>query len=262
MRKIVIIILLNIIWLALCKPDPNPERIMQKTIDSIDKIKSISYNQHLIRTNPRNPDKIIKRDRSFLYKKLKGDSITGAKTHINYYSEGVIVYEDIYDGNHLMRINYYDSTAGYYDLIKYPEIKRSNRFWRKNSPYTIQALLNFTLQNKNEYTIEQKNDTIIDHKACYSIKTTLYNKSTFPGFNHNFIKSLGNIECSYYYINKHNYFPLKIRFEQFAINNPQQIYFTDHQFYDIVFNPDISDDVFTSPPSKLKGFKINYVNRL
>ena len=135
MRKILFIIILNIFVFALCKKEHDPVRIIQKTINSIDTISSISYNQHLVRTNPQNTDEIIERDRRFIYQKLPDDSITGAKAHIYYYSEGVIVFEDIYDRNFLMRKNHFDSTVRFYDLLKYPEIKKSNRFWRKNTPY-------------------------------------------------------------------------------------------------------------------------------
>ncbi|MCK5169317.1 MAG: hypothetical protein KAQ75_05515, partial [Bacteroidales bacterium] len=92
MKKILFIIILNIFVFALCKTERDPVKIIEKTISSIDTISSISYNQHLVRSNPKNTDEVIERDRSFIYQKLAGDSITGAKAHIYYLSEGLTVF--------------------------------------------------------------------------------------------------------------------------------------------------------------------------
>ena len=262
MRKILFIIILNIFVFALCKTERDPVRIIQKTISSIDTISSISYNQHLTRTNPKNTDEVIERDRSFIYQKLPGDSITGAKAHIYYYSEGVLVFEDIYDGNFLIRKNYFDSTARLYDLLKYPEIKKSNRFWRKNTPYTMQAMLDFVLKNKTEYKIELLNDTIIEKTECFCVRTTLEDKTTIPGYNRNFTKNAGYVETSYFYINKHNYYPLKMRIELYEKDKPEEVFFTDHQFYDIIFNPDINEEVFSNEQENISNFSVKNIDHL
>ena len=262
MRKVLFIIILNIFVFALCKKERDPVIIIQKTIRSIDTISSISYNQHLVRTNPQNTDEIIKRDRRFIYQKLPDDSITGAKAHIYYYSEGITVFEDIYNGNFLMRKNYFDSTARFYDLLKYPEIKKSNRFWRKNTPYTMQAMLNFTLKNQSEYKIELLNDTIIENIECFCVRTTLEDKSTMPGFNKDFTENPGIVGNSYFYINKYNYYPLKIRHELYEKDKPEKIFFTDHQFYDIIFNPDIDDKVFSNQQKNMENYNIQYIDQL
>ena len=262
MKKILFIIILNIFVFALCKTERDPVRIIEKTISSIDTISSISYNQHLVRTNPQNTDEVIERDRSFIYKKLPGDSITGAKAHIFYYSEGLNVFEDIYDGNFLIRKNNYDSTVRFYDLIKYPKIKKSNLFWRKNSPYTMQAMLNFTIKNQNEYKIELLNDTLIEMDECFCVRTTLENKTTIPGYNSNFTENTGYVETSYFYINKRNYYPIKIRLEIHRNDKPEEVFFTDHQFYDIIFNPNIKDDLFSNQQKNMENFSIDYIEHL
>lgn len=248
--------------LALCETERDPVRIIQKTISSIDTISSISYNQHLVRTNPQNTDEIIERDRSFLYKKLPNDSITGAKAHIYYYSEGITVFEDIYDGNFLIRKNNYDSTASFYDLIKYPEFKKSDRFWRKNTPYTVQALLDFTINNQDEYEIKLLNDTIIENTECFCVQTILEDKSTMPGFNNDFTENIGIVETSYFYINKNNYFPIKLRFELYDKDDPEKIYFTDHQFFDIIFNLEINDKIFSNFKKNFDNYSVQYIKQL
>lgn len=262
MKKILFIIILNIFLLVLCKTERDPVRIIEKTISSIDTITSISYNQHLVRTNPQNTDEVIERDRSFIYQELPGDSITGAKAHICYYSEGLLVFEDIYDGNFLIRKNYFDSTARFYDLLKYPEIKKSNRFWKKNTPYTMQAMLDFILKNQSEYKIELLNDTIIDNTECFCVRTTLEDKTTIPGYNRNFTENPGYIGTSYFYINKQNYYPIKIRLELYEKDKPEKVFFTDHQFYNIIFNPDIKEEVFSNQQKNMENFSIQYIDKL
>jgi hypothetical protein len=262
MKKILFIIILNLFLLALFKTERDPVRIIQKTISSIDTIRSISYNQHLERTNPRNTDEIIERDRSFLYKKLPNDSITGAKTHIYYYSEGVTVFEDIYDGNFLLRINNYDSTARFYDLVKHPEFKKSSRFWSKNSPYTVQAILSFTLKNKDIYKIELLNDTLIENIECYCVQTTLEDKSTMPCFNNNLKKYTKIVETSYFYINKNYFYPIKLRFELYDKDDPEKIYFSDHYFFDIIFNPEINNEIFSNFEHNADVYSVQYIDQL
>ncbi|MBI9053568.1 MAG: hypothetical protein JEY96_07100 [Bacteroidales bacterium] len=262
MKKILFIIVLNIFLFVLCKKERDPIAIIQNTIQTIDTISSISYNQHLIKNNLQNIDSVVERDRACMFKKLSGDSITGAETHIYYYSGGVTVFEDIYNGDFLIRKNHVENSALFYDLIKYPEIKNSNGFWRKNTPYTIQALLDFTLKNKNDFKIEILNDTIIDSNECFCIKTSLEDKNTSTTYNKYFTKKPGSIEESYFYINKKNYYPQKIRIEISEKKQPEKIIFTDYRFYDIIFNQQLNDELFSNQNENIKNFNIQNISPL
>jgi hypothetical protein len=262
MKKILFIIFLNILLLAMSKKEPNPIAIIQNTIQTIDTIRSISYNQHLVKNNLQYIDSVIERDRACVYKKLPGDSITGAKAHIYYYSGGVTVFEDIYNGDFLIRKNHVENSAQFYDLIKYPEIKNSNGFWRKNTPYTIQALLDFTLKNKNDFKIEILNDTLIDSNECFCIKTSLEDKNTSTTYNKYFTEKPGGIEESYFYINKGNYYPQKIRIEISENNQSDRIVFTDYRFYDIIFNQQLNDKLFSNQTENIKNFNKQHITPL
>jgi len=262
MKKILFIIVLNIFLFVLCKKERDPIAIIQKTIQTIDTIHSISYNQHLVKNNLQNIDSVIERDRACIYEKLPGDSIIGAKAHIYYYSGGVTVFEDIYNGNFLIRKNHVENSAQFYDFNKNPEYKKNNSFWRKNTPYTIQALLDFTLKNENDYKIEILNDTIIDTIACYCIKTSLQDKNTSTTFNKYFTKKPGSLEESFFYINKVNYYPQKIRVEISEKNQSEKILFTDYRFYDIIFNSNIKDSIFFIEQRNKKNYFTQFIHIL
>jgi len=262
MKKILFIIVLNIFLFVLCKKERDPIAIIQKTIQTIDKISSISYNLHLVKNNLQNIDTIIEKDMSCIYEKLPGDYISGAKSHIYYYSKGVTVFEDIYDGNRLSRINYVENSNLFYDFIKNPELKKNNSFCKKNTPYTIQALLDFTLKNENDYKIEILNDTIIDNIACFCIKTSLQDKNTSTTFDKYFTKKPGSLEESFFYINKTNYYPQKIRVEISEKNQPEKILFADYRFYDIRFNINIDDASFFIVQDYKKNYFTQFIHIL
>ena len=119
MYRIVIYFLTLIVFSASCNKVKEPVEIIKSAISVIDTIEAIIYKQTLIRTNPRNPEEIIQREREFYYKKLHTDSLIGAEAHISYFDNGFILYEDIYNGEILIRKNNRDSTALIYDLINY-----------------------------------------------------------------------------------------------------------------------------------------------
>jgi len=113
-----------------CYKQETSADILQKTINAIDAIETIYYKQDMARTNPRNLNDTIFRYREMYFKRLITDSIVGVKGHWYMYlnNKEKVIYEDIYDGNRLIRKNNRDSVARIYDLIKYPGFKREH-FW-------------------------------------------------------------------------------------------------------------------------------------
>ncbi|MCB0824469.1 MAG: hypothetical protein KDC09_17360, partial [Bacteroidales bacterium] len=68
------------------------------------------------------------------FKRLPSDSIVGVQGHWYMYvnDRENVVFEDIYDGNRLIRKNNQDSIVSIYDLDKYSEFKRKH-FWSHNT---------------------------------------------------------------------------------------------------------------------------------
>ena len=166
-----------------------------------------------------------------------------------------IIYEDVYDGNRLIRKNNQDSVVWIYDLIKYPEFKRKH-FWGHNTLYGMQYEFRYILDNTDSYSIERLNDTIIDSKNCYQIKVGLESKSTMPGFASKLENSEGSISRTLYFIDKETYYPTKINGENYFIDNPEQKMFIDQRYYDIVFNFVIDEDVrFNTSNESITGYE-------
>jgi len=108
MNKSNIILFLAIsIALTSCSNKETATEVLQKTITSIDNIESIYYKQDMSRSNPRNINDTINRYREMCFKRLINDSIVGVKGHWYMYvnDKENIIYEDIYDGNKLIRKN-------------------------------------------------------------------------------------------------------------------------------------------------------------
>ncbi len=91
------------------------------------------------RTNPRDINDTIFRYREMYFKRLITDSIVGVKGRWKMYinDKENVIYEDIYDGNRLIRKNNGDSAARIYDLVKYPDSKKDH-FWSHNTLYGMQ----------------------------------------------------------------------------------------------------------------------------
>ena len=238
-----------------CNKTKNPIEIITSAISAIDTIETIIYKQTLIRTNPRNPEEVIQREREFYYKKLHSDSLIGAKAHIFYFDDSFILYEDIYDGERLIRKNNRDSSAILYDLIRYPEFLQKF-FWGKNTPYTMQAMLRFIVKHKSDYQISFLSDTTINDRDCYTIKIILTDKTTRPGMNLEFTQDTGSVSTSYLYFSRLDYYPQKMRSEYVNNNNPDILLFTEHNFYDIKFNPFISDTLFDTSDKVVKVYDV------
>jgi hypothetical protein len=240
-----------------CNRKIDPINIIQKTISSIDNVNSIYYQQTLIRGNTENDNNFSPRERIFYYERLKSDSIIGAKAHIYFYDSNYVCHEDIYNGERLIRKHNIDSSATIFDLIKYPDLKKKP-FWGKTTPYVIQYMLKYALENKEHYVFELGNDTIINGKSCYCLKTILEQKTLMPGF-YEFEVDTNRVETMVLFLNKLNFYPQAMRLEKYFSDNPDNIYFTYNRFYNIKLNPELNDSLFITSDEIIKGFKIKEI---
>jgi len=241
-----------------CKKPKTANDILFRTIGVIDTIKTIYYKQDMIRSNPRQLNDTIYRFREMVFKRLVTDSIVGVKGHWYFYDadKKSVNYEDIYDGNRLIRKNNLDSMALVYDLVKYPEFKEEH-FWSHNTLYGMQYSFKYILDNKEFYRIRRLNDTIVSNKSCFQLQIYLENMTTMPGFATKLENSEGDVSNSLFFIDKETYYPIRMFAENYSIENPEQKFFIDQAYYDIRFNPELDENkLFNTSEEILKGFKI------
>ena len=216
------------------------------------------YKQDMVRTNPQNINDTIVQYREMYFKRLISDSIVGVKGHWYMYvnDKKKIFYEDIYDGNRLIRKNNQDSIVRIYDLEKYPDFKRKH-FWSHNTLYGIQFELKFILDNVDFFLIERLNDTVIDRKECFQILIVLENKKTMPGFATKLEDDEGSISRTTYFIDKQTNYPIRMIGEFYSADNPEDKVFIDQTYYDIEFNLMINEDeVFNTAKESIEGYEI------
>jgi len=234
---------LVLILLSSCHKKETASGILQKTINTIDTIETIYYKQDMTRSNPQNRDDTISRYREMYFKRLMTDSIVGVIGHWYMYinDKENVIYEDIYDGNRLIRKNNRDRVVRIYDLVKFPAFKRSH-FWSHNTLYGMQYEFKYILNNTDSYSMERLNDISIDSRDCYQIRVRLDNKMTMPGFATKLENNEGSISKNLYFIDKETYYPIKIKAESYSTNNPEQKMFIDQKYYDIKFNQEIDEE--------------------
>lgn len=252
----IICFLTCLIIITSCKEKETASEILQKTINSIDTIETVYYKQDMSRTNPQNINDTIFRFREMYFKRLISDSIVGVKGHWYMYlnDRENVIFEDIYDGNRLIRINNRDSVAMIYDLVEYPEFKEKH-FWGHNTLYGMQYEFKFILDNSDSYTLERLNDTIIGSKDCYQIRVQLENKMTMPGFAIELENNEGSMSKNYYYIDIKTNYPIRMIGESFTTDNPERKIFIDQMYYDIKLNLKIDENVqFNTSSESIKGF--------
>ena len=240
----IFIIIIALIVFASCNKSETAIDILSKTINTIDTIETIYYKQDMSMTNPRNTNETIQRYREMYFKRLISDSIVGVKGHWYMYvnDKKNVTFEDIYNGDRLIRINNRDSVARIYDLVKYPDFKKIS-FWGHNTLYGMQYEFKYIFENLDSYSIGRLNDTIVDEKNCFQIQVSLEDKMTMPSFSIRLEDRIGNVSKTLYYIDKETYYPIKIRGESYSADNPEQKFFIDQRYYDIKFNLKI-DEVF------------------
>lgn len=237
-----------------CNQERDPIRIIQQTIQSIDTIHTISYDQLQLVGNTANSDQVKRKERKFFYERLRTDSIIGAKAHIYFFDDSAVFLEDIYDGNRLIRKMNRDSAARIFDLLKYPVLKKKP-FWGKTTPWVIQYMIGYAIENQDHYLFELGADTLINNRLCYRLKTVLVKKALMPGF-HTFENDTNRMETMHLFIDKLNFYPQRIRMEVYFIDQPAKVYFTDNTFYNIQFNMNLNDSLFNTSDELLQGFKI------
>lgn len=257
-KKGINIILSALIILTSCVEKKTASEILHTTINTIDTIETVYFKQDMVRTNPRNINDTIYRYREMYFKRLIADSIVGVKGHWYMYlnDKNNVIYEDIYDGDRLIRKNNRDNVARIYDLVKYPDFKKKH-FWSHNTIYGLQFEFKYVLENLDSYNIERLKDTIIDTKPCFQIMVGLENKITMPGFASKLEDNKGSISNSLYVIDKQTYYPIGMRGESYTLENPEQIFFIDHKYYNIDFNLTFDEEVqFNTLNESITGYKI------
>ena len=245
---------LNII--TSCNEKETASKVLQKTVNSIDTIETVYFKQDMSRTNPQNINDTIFQFREMYFKRLISDSIVGVKGHWYMFLDDNrnVIFEDIYDGNKLIRKNNRDSTAMIYDLVKYPDFKKKH-FWGHNTLFGMQHEFKFILKNTDSFIINRLNDTIINNKDCYQIKVQLENKMTMPGFNIKLENNEGSISNTLYYIDKKIFYPISMKGESYSFDNPDKKMFIDQRYYDIKFNLIIDDNVlFNTSNESIAGY--------
>ncbi len=250
-------LIIFLIVLTSCNKKETASELLQKTINTIDTIETIYYKQDMARTNPQNINDTILRYREMYFKRLITDSIVGVKGHWYMYinDRENVIYEDIYDGNRLVRKNNRDSVARIYDLVKYPDFKKKH-FWSHNTLYGMQYEFKYILDNTDSYSIERLNDIVIENKDCYQIKVQLENKMTMPGFAIELEKNKGSISKTLYFIDKETNYPIRLKSEFYSAENPNQKTFIDQRYYDIKFNFTINEHFqFNTSDKSITGFE-------
>lgn len=237
--------------------------ILHKTVETIDTVESVYYKQEMYRTNPRDLNDTLYRYREMYFQRLYTDSIVGVKGHWYMYTDNKvdIVYEDIYDGNCLIRKNNRDSIARLYDLEKYPKFKESH-FWSHNTIYGMQYEFKYILNDPSLFKIERLNDTIISNKECYQISIKLEDKSSMPGFAFEPVDETNIVSETFYFIDKANFYPIGMYGLSYSKENPELKYFIDQKYLDIKFNLQIDESVeFDTNREKLQYYKIEEIIR-
>jgi hypothetical protein len=190
----IFLLLIVLLVVASCNKRETAIDVLTKAIKTIDTIETINYKQEMSRTNPRNMNDTIQRYREMYFKRLITDSIVGVKGHWYMYvnDKENVIYEDIYDGNRLIRKRNRDSVTRIFDLVKYPDFRKNLR-WGHNTLYGMQYEFNYILNNLDSYSISRLNDTIIDEKNCFQIEVRLEDKVSMPSFGVRLEERHGNV---------------------------------------------------------------------
>lgn len=254
----VLAIIAAIIGFASCQVEESAGEILNKAIQSIDTVQTITFKQDMTRSDPTHPEKQLFRYREMVFTRLPGDSIVGVKGHWYMYVDDREhpTYEDIYDGDRLVRKNNRDSLITVYDLAKYPAFKNT-RFWGHNTFFAMQFALRNVLGNPDLFLIARLEDTVYRGTRCYQVLIVLENKTTQPGFSAVLEDSPGSVSETRFLIDKTNYFPVRMRNDYFQGDYPGQAFFIDQTYYDILFNRDIDAALyFNTSLEKFSGYVV------
>lgn len=257
MKTVLFGTLIVLIAFTSCSKRETAIDILRETIKTIDTIETIFYKQDMSRTNPRNVNDTIQRYREMYFKRLISDSIVGVKGHWYMYvnDKENVIYEDVYDGNRLIRKSNRDSVARIFDLVKYPDFTKNLR-WGHNTLYGMQYEFKYFLENMDSYTIDRLNDTIINEKNCFQIQVGLEDKISMPSFGARLEDKQGSVSKTLYFIDKETLYPIRMRGESYSKDNPKQSFFIDQSYYDIKFNLIIDENIqFNTSDKSIEGFE-------
>ncbi len=243
--------------LTSCGKKETAMEILQGTIGSIDSIETIYYKQDMWRSSARNVSDTLFRYREMYFERLRSDSIVGNKGHWYMYADDKVKvsFEDIFDGERLIRKNNLDSAARVYDLNKYPDFRKEH-FWSHNTLYGMQHEFRFMLDNADSYFFERLNDTIYNDKSCFQVLVRLENKMTMPGFAIKLEDYEGLISTNLYVIDKETFYPLRMKGENYLSGSLEEKSFIDQKYHDIKFNLEIDSNQFDTSHNAISGYKI------
>ena len=253
-----LIFLVVVSMLSSCQPKKTGYEILQNTIQSIDTIETISLRQKTYRSHPKNMSDTLFRYREIVFKRLISDSLVGVKGHWYMYLNDTIniVYEDIYDGERLIRKNNRDSAARVYDLVEHPELKQQ-RFWGHNTPFAMQYELRYALAHPKHYQIKRRADTSMNNQPCYQVSILLSNHSTQPGFATSLEESMGSIMQTTLFIRKDDFYPLAQYVAFYSAHTPNDRSFFNQHYLDVKLNQNIDETtLFSTHESILKGYDV------
>ncbi|PCE66321.1 hypothetical protein [Sediminicola luteus] len=250
------VLLLLLFWGPMVIGQTAPE-ILQKTIASIDTIETLHYKQKMFRSNPQNLNDTIRRHREMYFKRLATDSIVGVKGHWYMYVHDTIhvIYEDIYDGQRLLRVNHKDKMVRIFDLQKYPAF-RQKHFWSHNTWYGMQFEFKYMLRHQELYTIKRRPDTTVNGRECYVVSVVLQDKMGMPGFALQLQDQAGRVSENRYFIDKEGLYPIRVQGQFYSKGSLEQIVFIDQTYVDIHLNPILDENTrFNTETTDLYGYE-------
>ena len=252
------VLLIQILILPLSAQEPESAKLLlEQTIQAIDEIQTISYRQHMTRSNPRNSAEIINDTREMVLSRLPEDSIVGARGHWYFLTsdEKGLRYEDIFDGKRLVRLNHSTHAARVYDLTEYPEFLEQP-FWSHQTPYTLQYMLRFTLDNLSAYTLTRLKDTLINEQTCIQVQIRLEDKESMPGFMADIQPSPGNVSLLTLFLDPDNHYTLQVNLDNYTRQDPDNKFFTHQRYTDFRFNVAIEPKIFDTSEAATEGFEV------
>lgn len=257
-RIALLMVIIVLLVFSSCTKKETALGILQETIHTIDTIETLYYKQDMSRSNPRSPNDTIFRYREMYFKRLISDSIVGVKGHWYMYGPDntTVIYEDIYDGNRLIRKNNRDSLARVYDLEKYPDFRKAH-FWSHNTLYGLQYEFRHILDHPQSYIVERWKDTLMGSTHCYQIVVSLEDQRTMPGFATQLEDSEGDVSQTSFFIDKQTYYPIGMKGVSYSKAEPEQMMFIDQRYYDIKFNSAIDEVIqFNTTAEFISGYGI------
>jgi hypothetical protein len=124
----------------------------------------------------------------------------------------------------------------------------------------MQYEFKYILKNSDAYNLKRLDDTILNGQNCYQLLLELKDKITMPNFGVQLRDMEGQVSKTVYYIDKTSFYPIRIKGENYNIENPGQKIFMNQRYYDIQFNLNIDEQLrFNTSREALIGFSIREI---